>query len=75
MTDHVVFNRRDFLKLVGIGAAGAVSGCGTRQADRVIPYLVAPTDIVPGVAYWYASTCRECDVACGILVKAREGRR
>jgi len=74
MTDRVVFNRRDFLKLVGIGVAGAAAGCAKPPADKLIPYLVAPEDILPGVPYWYASTCRECPAGCGILVKAREGR-
>ena len=74
MSDSVIFNRRDFLKLVGIGVAGAAAGCATPQADRLIPYLVPPEDILPGVAYWYASTCRECPAGCGTLVKAREGR-
>ena len=72
-TDSVVFNRRDFLKLVGLGAIGA-AGCAPRPAERLIPYLVPPEDILPGVGYWYASTCRECPAGCGILVKAREGR-
>ena len=74
MSDSYVFNRRDFLRLVGIGVAGTAMGCGTKPADRLIPYLVAPQDILPGVPYWYASTCRECPAGCGILVKTREGR-
>jgi molybdopterin-containing oxidoreductase family iron-sulfur binding subunit len=74
VSEPVVFNRRDFLRLVGIGVAGAAAGCATPKADRLIPYLVAPNDILPGVAYWYASTCRECPAGCGLLVKAREGR-
>ena len=74
MSDEIVFDRRDFLKLVGIGVAGAASGCAAPPAEKLIPYLVAPTDILPGVAYWYASTCRECPAGCGVLVKAREGR-
>jgi len=73
MSDFV-FTRRDFLKLVGIGAAGAAAGCAKPPADKLIPYLVAPEDILPGVPYWYASTCRECSAGCGLLVKAREGR-
>ena len=74
MSDSVVFNRRDFLKLAGIGAAGALSGCNQRPTERLIPYLIAPNDILPGVSYWYASTCRECPVGCGLLVRTREGR-
>src|SRR5437762_8930660 len=74
MSDPFGFSRRDFLKLVGIGAAGVASGCGQKPADRLIPYLVAPEDILPGVPYWYASTCRECPAGCGVLIKSREGR-
>jgi len=73
MSDFV-FNRRDFLKLIGIGAAATAAGCAKAPPDKLIPYLVPPEDILPGVSYWYASTCRECPAGCGTLVKAREGR-
>ena len=74
MSDSVVFNRRDFLKLVGVGVAGAAAGCAQRPAEQLVPYLVAPEDILPGVPYFYATTCRECPVGCGMVAKAREGR-
>ncbi|HTO92091.1 MAG TPA: molybdopterin-dependent oxidoreductase [Candidatus Sulfotelmatobacter sp.] len=74
MSESIVFPRRDFLKLVGLGVAAAASGCAEPPAEKLIPYLVPPTDILVGIPYWYASTCRECPVGCGILVKAREGR-
>jgi molybdopterin-containing oxidoreductase family iron-sulfur binding subunit len=74
MSDSVVFNRRDFLKIVGVGVAGAAAGCAKPPAEKLIPYLIAPDDILPGVPYFYASTCRECPAGCGILVKSREGR-
>jgi len=74
MSDSVVFTRRDFLKLVGVGVAGAAAGCAKPPAESLYPYLVAPEDITPGVPYFYASTCRECPVGCGILVRSREGR-
>jgi molybdopterin-containing oxidoreductase family iron-sulfur binding subunit len=66
--------RRDFLKLVGLGVAGATAGCASRPSERLLPYLVAPENVLPGVPYWYASTCRECPAGCGVLVKTREGR-
>ncbi len=74
MSDSVVFSRRDFLKLVGVGVAGAAAGCGKPPAEKLVPYLVAPEDILPGVPYYYASTCRECPVGCGLVAKSREGR-
>ena len=74
MSDSVVFHRRDFLKLVGVGVAGTAAGCAAPPAEKLIPYLVAPEDILPGVPYFYASTCRECPAGCGIVVRTREGR-
>ena len=55
MSDSVVFTRRDFLRLAGIGAAATATGCA-KPTERLIPYLVPPDDQLPGVAYWYAST-------------------
>lgn len=67
--------RRDFLKVVGAGSAGAaVAGCGTDRVERLIPYVTPPEEITPGVATWYASTCGECAGGCGIRVRTREGR-
>ena len=67
--------RRDFLKVVGAGGAGAtVTGCSTGEIERLIPYVVPPEEITPGVATWYASTCGECASGCGIRVRTREGR-
>ena len=72
--DRVVFERRDFLKLVGIGVAGAATGCTKPPAEKLIPYLVAPEDVLPGVPYFYASVCRECPAGCGLIARTREGR-
>ena len=74
MSDSVVFDRRDFLKLVGIGVAGTAAGCAAPPAEKLIPYLIAPEDIQPGVPYYYASACRECPAGCGMVVRTREGR-
>jgi len=69
-------NRRDFLKLVGLTGSSAVIGCSSKIAEqsRLIPYLFPPEDITPGIAAWYATTCRECPAGCGVLAKNREGR-
>ena len=68
------FHRRDFLKLVGASAgAAAAAGCG-EKVTKLIPYVIQPEEIVPGIANYYASTCQECPAGCGLLVKTREGR-
>jgi anaerobic selenocysteine-containing dehydrogenase/Fe-S-cluster-containing dehydrogenase component len=69
-------NRRRFLKVLGVtgGGATALSGCSTDNVEKLIPYLVPPENEIPGVATWYASTCRECSAGCGFHVRVREGR-
>ncbi len=68
-------DRRDFLKLAGFSlAAVGLTACQRPLADKVIPYLTAPEEIVPGRAYYVASTCHGCAARCGILVKCRDGR-
>ncbi len=66
--------RRDFLKLVGVGASGAAAAGCAEKVEQLIPYVVQPEEVVPGNPVWYASSCTECSVGCGVLVKTREGR-
>jgi anaerobic selenocysteine-containing dehydrogenase/Fe-S-cluster-containing dehydrogenase component len=67
-------DRREFLKLVGASAgAAAAVGCSDLP-EKLIPYVVQPEEITPGVAVFYASTCQECSVGCGLQVRTREGR-
>ncbi len=67
-------DRRDFLRLVGVGAgAAAAAGCSD-PIEKLVPYVIEPEVITPGIPVYYASTCRECPAACGLHVKTREGR-
>jgi molybdopterin-containing oxidoreductase family iron-sulfur binding subunit len=67
-------DRRDFLKVVGASAgAAATVGCSD-PVDKLIPYLIQPEEITPGIPVHYASTCLECPAGCGLHVKTREGR-
>ena len=49
-------------------------GCSSEKVEKLIPYLVSPDQTVPGVSSYYASTCRECSAACGIVAETRDGR-
>lgn len=72
-------DRREFLKLVGAGSAGAGAGFMLAQSikhpvEYLIPYPVPPEDFSPGIATWYNSVCSMCAAGCGITVRCREGR-
>ncbi|MBK9734393.1 MAG: hypothetical protein IPO92_05240 [Saprospiraceae bacterium] len=75
MPAHLAGNRRDFLKFLGfgLGAATVAAGCDI-PVRKVIPYVVKPDQIVPGIANYYASTFVNGGDYCPILVKTREGR-
>src|SRR5947208_13184076 len=67
--------RREFLKVLGAGgAAAAAVGCAPEKVGKLIPYLVSPDQTVPGVSTYYATTCRECSAACGVIAETRDGR-
>ncbi len=67
--------RRTFLKLTGMTSASMVMAGCQKSNEKLIPFLVPPEDgSVPGLADYYASTCRQCPAGCGILVRISEGR-
>ena len=67
--------RRTFLKVLGsAGPAAAAAACSPVPPERIIPFVVPPDDVIPGVATWYASVCGECPAGCGVRVRTREGR-
>ena len=54
--------------------AASITSCVRRPAEKAIPYVNQPTDQIPGVPVYYATTCKQCPAGCGLLVKTREGR-
>jgi len=67
--------RRKFLKVLGAAGAGAgMLGCSPQGAEKLLPYVVPAEEIVPGLATWYRTTCRECPAGCGMEIRTREGR-
>ncbi len=67
--------RRDFLKILGAtSATTAVVGCSSEKVGKLIPYVNAPDNTVAGVSQYYATTCRECASACGVMAEVRDGR-
>ena len=67
-------NRRDFLKYVGFSTAAASLAACEGPVIKSIPYVIAPENIVPGVANFYATTIADGFDFASILIKTREGR-
>ncbi|MBK9974376.1 MAG: 4Fe-4S dicluster domain-containing protein [Planctomycetes bacterium] len=72
--EEVSKSRRDFMKVTGMAAMGAViAGCTAK--DRLVkPLLQRPEGVTPGVVYDYATTCQGCAAGCGMVMKVRDGR-
>src|SRR5215211_7176867 len=66
--------RREFLKVLGAGTAAASAVACSEPTGKLIPYLVSPDQTVPGVSTYYATICRECSAACGVIAETRDGR-
>ncbi len=68
-------SRRKFLALLTASAAFTATSCTDyRDKGEIVPYNQRPEEILPGKANYYASTCKGCELECGILIKTREGR-
>ena len=69
--------RRNFLAWAGLSAVGAVAceGFGIREGEFSLqsPNML-PEDLVRGQDNWYATLCRTCPCAEGIVVRVMDGR-
>lgn len=73
----MALTRRQFLKLMGGSAAGAIvfQACGVPEKELLVQSsLQMPEDLVTGMDNWYATLCRQCPTCEGIVVRVMEGR-
>jgi molybdopterin-containing oxidoreductase family iron-sulfur binding subunit len=67
-------NRRDFFRVVASsGVVAGATGC-QRATEKILPLVVPNEQLVPGVASWFSTVCRECPAGCGVIARNREGR-
>ena len=67
--------RREMMTLVGASLSLAgLSGCIRRPVEEIVPYVVAPEEILPGVPRYYATTMPFRRSAYGLIVESHEGR-
>ncbi|MGC8667732.1 MAG: TAT-variant-translocated molybdopterin oxidoreductase [Chthonomonadales bacterium] len=68
-------DRRSFLTLMGSSIALAgLSGCRFLPAEKIVPYVQAPEDLIPGVPVYYATAAVIGGYGVGVLVESHEGR-
>ncbi len=68
-------SRRNFIKVMGASLALAgLSGCVIQPAEKIVPYVAQPEEIVPGKPLYYATAMTIKGEATGLLAKSNEGR-
>ncbi len=68
-------NRRRFLQLMGGSIALAGLGACTRQPEeKIVPYVTAPEEIIPGEPLFFATAFTLGGYAAGVLAESHMGR-
>jgi MoCo/4Fe-4S cofactor protein with predicted Tat translocation signal len=69
-------SRREFLRLMGASLALAgIEGCNIRQPEeKIVPYVRAPEEIIPGKPLYYATAMTLAGASLGLLVESQMGR-
>nr|MBA3632792.1 TAT-variant-translocated molybdopterin oxidoreductase [Acidobacteriota bacterium] len=67
-------SRRNFIKVMGASLAFAgLSGCVIQPAEKIVPYVRQPEEIVPGKALYFATAMSLGGIATGLLAESNEG--
>ncbi|MBI5091913.1 MAG: TAT-variant-translocated molybdopterin oxidoreductase [Candidatus Hydrogenedentes bacterium] len=68
-------SRRNFLKLMGASLSlGGLAACSRQPDEKIVPYVKAPEDVIPGTALPYATAYSSSGYAMGALVTSFMGR-
>ena len=70
-------DRRDFLKLLGASMAMAgLTSCvrPVKPYEKIVPYVQAPEEIIPGKPLFYATAVTQGGYAFGLLAESHMGR-
>ena len=68
-------DRRSFLKVMGASLALAgLAGCRFTRPEKIVPYVKAPEEIVPGKPLQYATAAPVAGHGVGVLVTSHMGR-
>jgi molybdopterin-containing oxidoreductase family iron-sulfur binding subunit len=68
-------NRRELLRLGGVSLALAgLTACTRQPAEKIVPYVRQPEEIVPGKPLYFATAMTLSGYATGLLVESNMGR-
>ncbi len=68
-------SRRNFIKVMGASLAFAgLTGCVIQPAEKIVPYVKQPEELIPGKPNFYATAMTLGGVATGLFIKSTEGR-
>ena len=68
-------SRRNFLKLMGASLAfGGLSNCTIQPEEKIVPWVRAPENLIPGKPLYYATAMTLGGVGTGVLVESHMGR-
>jgi MoCo/4Fe-4S cofactor protein with predicted Tat translocation signal len=67
-------DRRDFVKLMGASVALAGLTACNRPAEKIVPYVRQPENIIPGKPLFFASAMPLGGLGTGVLVESHMGR-
>ena len=69
------FDRRDFLRVMAASLALAgVTACTRQPTEKIVPYVRAPEELVPGRPLFYATAVTLGGFAQGVLVESHMAR-
>ncbi len=69
-------NRRNFLKLMAASLAlGGLAACSPQSAEKILPYVTPPEEVVPGgEPLFFATAMQLGGIATGLLAESHSGR-
>jgi molybdopterin-containing oxidoreductase family iron-sulfur binding subunit len=75
VADWDPIDRRDFIRLMGASLALAgLTACTKQPEEKIVPYVRAPEDVVPGKPLFYATAFVHGGYAYGVLAESHMGR-
>lgn len=71
----ISIDRRRFLQLLAASIAfGGLAACRGPPAEQIVPWVIPPSGVVPGLSQFYATTLNYAGDTIGVLVESRSGR-